>query len=100
MAGYGAKQRGTDDRATVEAASLALLPPGHRIVAGAQGLRTAKRAARLMADAERFERAAARLEAQVEPDCWQVRHLRRSADDLRRLAHEEAARLTPSSAAA
>jgi hypothetical protein len=43
-----------------------------------------------MADAERFERAAARLEAQVEPDCWQVRHLRRSAEDLRRLAHQEA----------
>jgi hypothetical protein len=53
-----------------------------------------------MADAERFERAAARLEASVEPDCWQVRHLRRSAADLRRLAHEEAARLRPPSAAA
>jgi hypothetical protein len=48
-----------------------------------------------MADAERFERAAARLETQVEPDCWQVRHLRRSAADLRRLAHEEAASLSP-----
>jgi hypothetical protein len=53
-----------------------------------------------MADADRFERAAVRLEASGEPDCWQVRHLRRSADDLRRLAHEEAARLAPPSAAA
>jgi hypothetical protein len=47
-----------------------------------------------MADAERFERAAARLEAEVEPDCWQVRHLRRSAADLRQLAHEEASALS------
>jgi len=53
-----------------------------------------------MADAERFERAAMRLESQVGSDAWQVRHLRRSSDDLRRLAHEEAARLQPSSAAA
>jgi hypothetical protein len=60
----------------------------------------AKRAARLMSDAERFERAAVRLEAAVGGDAWQVRHLRRSAADLRRLAHEEAARLRPASAAA
>ena len=84
----------------MEAASLPLLPSGPRILAGAKARRSARRAARLMADAERFERAAARLEAEVEPDCWQVRHLRRSAADLRRLAHEEAARLRPPSAAA
>jgi hypothetical protein len=84
----------------VEAASLPLLPSSPRVLAGAKARRIAKRAARLMADADRFERAAARLEAQVEPDCWQVRHLRRSATDLRRLAHEEAARLRQDSAAA
>ena len=53
-----------------------------------------------MADAERFERAAARLESQVGGDAWQVKHLRRSATDLRRLANEEAAALAPSSAVA
>ena len=84
----------------MEAASLPLINPGPRVLAGAKARRAAKRAARLMADAERFDRAASRLEAQVEPDCWQVRHLRRSAADLRRLAHQEAARLQPSSAAA
>jgi hypothetical protein len=47
---------------------------------------TNRRAARLLADAERFERAAARLQAQVGPDSWQVRHLRRSAAELRELA--------------
>lgn len=77
----------------MEAASLPLLPSGPRVVAGAKARRAARRAARLMSDAARFDRAADRLEAQVEPDCWQVRHLRRSAADLRRLAHEEAARL-------
>lgn len=77
----------------MEAASLPLLPSGARVVAGSKARRAARRAARLMADAERFERAAARLEASAEPDCWQVPHLRRSAEDLRRLAHEEAARL-------
>jgi hypothetical protein len=78
----------------VEAASLPLTTTGPRVLVGSKARRAAKRAARLMADAERFERAAARLEAEVEPDCWQVRHLRRSADDLRRLAHEEAAALS------
>jgi hypothetical protein len=80
----------------VEAASLPLLPSGPHVLAGSKARRAARRAARLMADADRFERAAARLEASVEPDCWQVRHLRRSAEDLRRLAHEEAARLQSS----
>ena len=46
-----------------------------------------------MADAERFERAAVRLEARIGTDGWQVKHLRRQAADLRRLAHEEAATL-------
>jgi hypothetical protein len=77
----------------VEAASLPLTSPGPRVLVGSKARRAAKRAARLMADAERFERAASRLAAQVEPDCWQVRHLRRSAEDLRRLAHAEASAL-------
>jgi hypothetical protein len=68
----------------VEAASLPLLPrPRSR--------RAARRAARLLSDAERFARAAERLEASVGPEAWQVRHLRRSADELRRLAEAEAA---------
>jgi branched-subunit amino acid aminotransferase/4-amino-4-deoxychorismate lyase len=91
---------GNEPEEQVEAASVPLSHSGPGIVAGAKARRAAKRAARLMADADRFERAAQRLEARVEPDCWQVRHLRRSAADLRRLAHEEAARLRPSSAAA
>jgi hypothetical protein len=62
---------------------------------GSKARRAAKRAARLMSDAERFERAALRLEAAVGPDAWQVRHLHRQADDLRRLASEEAAAFAP-----
>lgn len=46
---------------------------------------------RLLSDADRFERAAARLEATLEPDCWQVRQLRSSAEQLRQLAVTEAA---------
>lgn len=84
----------------MEAASLPLISTGPRIVGGSKARRAAKRAARLMSDAERFERAALRLEAAVGAEAWQVRHLRRSAADLRRLAHEEAAPLAPSVAAA
>jgi hypothetical protein len=46
-----------------------------------------------MGDADRFDRAAARLEAAVGAEAWQVRHLHRQAADLRRLASEEAAAL-------
>jgi hypothetical protein len=53
--------------------------------------RQERRVKRLLSDAERFERAAARLEAQLEPDCWQVRQLRNSAEQLRELAVAEAA---------
>ena len=77
----------------MEAASLPLAPRSGMIA----GLRhrnatrsATRRAARLMADAERFERNAMRLEAELGPDAWQVAHLRRSSDDLRRLAAEEA----------
>jgi hypothetical protein len=78
----------------VEAASLPLIESGPHVLGGGSGKaarRAAKRAARLMADAERFDRAALRLEAAIGPDAWQVRHLRRQADDLRRLGREEAA---------
>jgi hypothetical protein len=89
-----------NDETQVEAASLPLIssPPG--VVAGAKARRAARRAARLMADAERFERAAVRLETEIGPEGWQVGHLRRSAEDLRRLAREEAASLSSSAAAA
>jgi hypothetical protein len=53
--------------------------------------RQERRVKRLLSDADRFERAAARLESQLESDCWQVRQLRRSAEQLRELAVAEAA---------
>jgi hypothetical protein len=59
-----------------------------------------RRAARLLADAERFERNALRLEAQLGSDAWQVAHLRRSSDELRRLAAKEASSAHPGSLAA
>lgn len=74
----------------MEAASLPLISTRPRVLAGARARRAARRAARLMADANRFERAAERLESQVGGEVWQVKHLRRSAADLRRLADEEA----------
>lgn len=91
---------GNEPQEHVEAASLPLLDSGPGLVAGAKARRAAKRAARLMADAERFERAAMRLEGSIGADGWQVKHLRRSAEDLRRLAHEEAAALQPRYSAA
>ena len=76
----------------VEAASLPLIESGPHVLGGSKASRRAfKRATRLMADAERFDRAAMRLESAIGPDAWQVRHLRRQADDLRRLGREEAA---------
>jgi hypothetical protein len=75
----------------VEAASLPLTSAAPRVLPGGKARRAAKRAARLMADAERFDRAAVRLEASIGADAWQVRHLHRQADDLRRLGREEAA---------
>jgi hypothetical protein len=82
----------------VEAASLPLISSDPRVSVGDKAARrAAKRSARLNADSERFERAALRLEAAIGADAWQVRHLRRQADELRRLALEEAA--GPSAAA-
>jgi hypothetical protein len=79
----------------MEAAAIPASPPSPRPLAGVKARRAAKRAARLASDAERFERAAVRLEGVVGTDAWQVRHLYRQAEDLRRLAHEEAAALAP-----
>ena len=75
----------------MEAASIPLPPSAPR----AKARRAAKRAARLASDAERFERAAVRLEAAVGTDAWQVSHLYRQAAEMRRLASEEAAALAP-----
>jgi hypothetical protein len=79
----------------MEAAAIPASPPSPRLFAGTKARRAAKRAARLASDAERFERAAVRLEGVVGSEAWQVRHLYRQAEDLRRLAHEEAAALAP-----
>ena len=80
----------------MEAAAIPSPPPSSpRLFAAAKVRRAAKRAARLASDADRFERAAMRLEAAVGAEAWQVRHLYRQAADLRRLASEEAALLAP-----
>lgn len=84
----------------MEAAALPLIPSEPHLLGSAKARRAARRVARLMSDAERFERAAVRLESEIGPDGWQVEHLRRSAADLRRLAGEEAALLAPGAAAA
>ncbi|MEA2403673.1 MAG: hypothetical protein QOE08_320 [Thermoleophilaceae bacterium] len=87
----------------MEAASLPLAPRSGLL----SGLRHRKatrsavrRASRLMADAERFERNALRLEAQLGSDAWQVAHLRRSSGELRRLAAKEASAVQPAALAA
>ena len=87
------RNQGTSPYETqVEAASLPLISPAPRVLAADKAARrAAKRAARLMADAERFERAAVRLEDSIGAEAWQVHHLRRQADDLRRLGREELA---------
>jgi hypothetical protein len=79
----------------MEAAAIPAEPSSPRLFAGAKARRAAKRAARLSSDADRFERAAARLETVVGAEAWQVRHLYRQAADLRRLASEEVAALAP-----
>jgi hypothetical protein len=84
----------------VEAASLPLIPSEPHLLGSAKARRAARRAARLMADAERFEKAAVRLEQEIASGGWQVEHLRSSAAELRRLAYEEAALLAQPAAAA
>jgi hypothetical protein len=87
----------------MEAASLPLAPRSGLL----SGLRhrnatrsAVRRASRLIADAERFERNALRLEAQLGSDAWQVSHLRRSSHELRRLAAKEASSVQPAALAA
>ena len=70
----------------MEAASLTLDTQPRGLLASLRERRRDRRARRLLSDAERFDRAAARLEQQLEADCWQVRQLRTSAAQLRELA--------------
>ena len=53
--------------------------------------RQERRVKRLLSDADRFDRAAQRLEAELAEDCWQVKQLRASAEQLRQLAVAESA---------
>jgi hypothetical protein len=75
----------------MEAASLTLPARREGLAASLRQRRRDRRAMRLMADAERFERAASKLESTLEPNAWQVAHLRRSAAELRELAVVERA---------
>jgi hypothetical protein len=75
----------------MEAASLTLPARREGMLAALRTRRRDRRARRLLSDAERFDRAAARLESSLEPDAWQVAHLRRQAAQLRDLAVVEQA---------
>ena len=75
----------------MEAASLTLPARRDGLMASLRQRRRDRRARRLFADAERFDRAAARLETSLAPDAWQVGHLRRQAAQLRDLAVVEQA---------
>jgi hypothetical protein len=88
---------GNDDQ--MEAASLTLPARREGLAESLRRRRRDRRSKRLMADAERFDRAAARLEATLDGEAWQVAHLRRSAAQLRELAIAEAG-LAPAPAAA
>lgn len=70
----------------MEAASLTFPARRDGMMAVLRDRRRDRRVRRLLSDAERFERAAVRLENSLDPDAWQVAHLRRSADQLRELA--------------
>jgi hypothetical protein len=73
----------------MEAASVTLPVRSNGLWATLRRRRADRRARRLMSDAERFERAASRLEPTVGPDAWQLGHLRRQAEQLRVLAMRE-----------
>jgi hypothetical protein len=75
----------------MEAASLTIPARRDSLMASLRDRRRDRRARRLLADAERFDRAASRLESNLEPDAWQVGHLRRQAAQLRELAVVEQA---------
>ena len=70
----------------MEAASLTLPARRDGMMVTLRDRRRDRRVKRLLADAERFDRAASRLESSLDPDAWQVSHLRRSAVQLRELA--------------
>ena len=73
----------------MEAASLTFPARRDGLMVALRERRRDRRVRRLLADAERFERTAAALEARLEPSAWQVAHLRRSATELRELATVE-----------
>ncbi|MEA2450767.1 MAG: hypothetical protein QOG63_2699 [Thermoleophilaceae bacterium] len=75
----------------MEAASVTLPARREGLMAAFRDRRRDRRARRLLSDADRFERAASRLASNLEPDAWQVAHLRRSAEQLRELAVVEQA---------
>ena len=75
----------------MEAASVTLPVRRDGLMAAFRDRRRDRRARRLLSDAERFDRAASRLESSLEPNAWQVAHLRRSAEQLRELAVVEQA---------
>ena len=75
----------------MEAGSLTLPARREGLMASLRNRRRDRRAQRLLSDADRFDRAAARLEANLDPDAWQVAHLRRQAEQLRDLALVEQA---------
>jgi hypothetical protein len=75
----------------MEAASVTLPARREGVIAAFRSRRRIRRAQRLIADAARFERAADRLASSLEPDAWQVGHLRRQAAELRDLAVVEQA---------
>ena len=73
----------------MEAASLTFPARRDGFAVALRNRRRDRRVRRLLADAERFDRAALRLEHSLEPDAWQVGHLRRQAMQLRELASVE-----------
>ena len=73
----------------MEAASLTFPARRDGLAAALRERRRERRVRRLLTDAERFDHAAERLEASLDPDAWQVAHLRRSAEQLRELAAVE-----------
>ena len=75
----------------MEAASLTLPASRDGFFASLRQRRRDRRVRRLLSDAERFDRAASRLESRLDRDAWQLEHLRRSAMQLRELAVVEQA---------
>jgi hypothetical protein len=73
----------------MEAASLTFPARRDGFMGALRDRRRQRRVSRLLSDSERFERAAVRLEHSLEPDAWQVAHLRRQAMQLRELAAVE-----------